>query len=224
MKISVVIPTKNEEKTIAEIIDGVKPYADEILVIDGHSTDKTREIALSKGVRVELDRGKGKGDGLRKAIELVTGDIIVFIDADGSHDPTDIPKLVEPIKSGKADMVIGSRMKGGSDELMGTFEEFLRLVGGQTITLIINYVLGAHLTDSQNGFRAVRTEAIRQIRLTENITTIEQEMTIKFIKKGFRVIDVAAHETRRKFGESHINLWKASPRYIYSLIKNLLFG
>jgi dolichol-phosphate mannosyltransferase len=224
MKVSVVIPTKNEEKSIGEIIDGTKPHADEILVIDGHSKDKTGEIALSKGARVELDGGKGKGEAMRRAIDLVSGDIIVFIDADGSHDPKDIPKLLEPIVSDKVDMVIGSRMKGGSDELMGTFEEFLRLVGGQLITLIINYTLGAHLTDSQNGFRAVRTSAIRQVKLTENITTIEQEMTVKLIKKNFKVIDVAAHETRRKFGESHINLWKASPRYIYSMVKNILWG
>ena len=85
-KISVIIPAKNESVTIKDVIVGVKPYADELLVIDGHSTDTTREVAESMGARVVLDHGKGKGDGVRVGIQEATGDIIVFIDADGSSE------------------------------------------------------------------------------------------------------------------------------------------
>ena len=118
MKISIVIPTRNEEGMIKEIIDGCRPYADELMVVDGHSTDKTREIAEAAGVKVILDNGKGKGAALRYAATVVTGDIIVFIDADGSHDPRDIPRLVEPIMKGEADHVSGSRLIGGQASCM----------------------------------------------------------------------------------------------------------
>ncbi len=92
--LSIVIPTLNEEATLEDVILRCKPFADEILVIDGHSTDRTRDIAKRAGARIELDNGKGKGAALRRAVEQVNGDIIVFIDADGSHIPEDIPKLV----------------------------------------------------------------------------------------------------------------------------------
>jgi len=96
-KISVVIPTLNEEATVGGIIKGCRPYADEIVVIDGHSKDRTREIAEEMGAKVVLDHKKGKGEALRYSVSHITGDIIVFIDADGSHNPDDIPKLIQPI-------------------------------------------------------------------------------------------------------------------------------
>ena len=112
--ISVVIPTKNEESTIGEVIDAVKPYCNEVIVVDGHSTDRTVQIAEQYGVRIVKDNKKGKGDGIRVGADAVRYDIIVFIDADGSHDPNDIPRLTEPIKRGEADLVIGSRGRGGA--------------------------------------------------------------------------------------------------------------
>lgn len=220
-KLTVVIPTRNEEPTIAEIIEGCRPYADEILVIDGYSTDKTREIAKEHGARVEFDHGKGKGEALRTALKIAKGDIVVFIDADGSHDPNDIPKLVQPIKEGKADMVVGSRGKGGSDELHGDFAKFVRMIGSDLICLAINYRFNVRLTDSQNGFRAIRRDVAVILGLKENITTIEQEMTIKCLKKGYKITEVPTHEYERKYGESVINVWKVWPRYIWSVIKNI---
>src|SRR5262245_23580486 len=91
--VSVVIPTKDEEGLIGEIIDAVRPHAHEILVIDGHSTDRTREISVEKGARVLLDAGRGKGEALRRSFAEARHPILVFIDADGSHDPRDIPRL-----------------------------------------------------------------------------------------------------------------------------------
>jgi len=220
-KITVVIPTRNEEPTIAEIIEGCKPYADEVLVIDGHSTDKTREIAKESGVRVEFDHGKGKGEALRTALEIAKGDIVVFIDADGSHDPNDIPKLVQPIVEGKADMVVGSRGKGGSDELHGDLAKFVRMIGSDLICLAINYRFNVRLTDSQNGFRAIRRDVAVILGLKENITTIEQEMTIKCLKKGYKIAEVPTHEYERKYGASVINVWRVWPRYIWSVVKNI---
>ena len=224
MKVSIVIPAKNEEKTIGEIIKKSKKYGGEILVVDGYSKDKTAKIALKLGAKVIHDNGKGKGDAIRCAIKEVKGDIVVFIDADCSHDPNDIPKLLEPIKKGKADMVIGSRGKGGSDELHGDLSKLLRMIGSDIITLGINCRFKVRLTDSQNGFRAVKTSVIRKLDLQENITTIEQEMTIKALKKGYKVVDVPSHEYSRKYGKSSIRLWKVSLRYVYTWLKYLFFN
>jgi len=220
-KVTVVILTKNEEKTIGEIIKGIRPHVDTIVVIDGHSKDKTRDVVGAEGVSVYLDEGKGKGCGIRYAIDTIESDILVFIDADGSHDPKDIPEMVKPLIDGKADLVVGSRMRGGSDELYGTIEQFFRLMGSQLITLAINYRFGVKLTDSQNGFRAIKSSVARQLGLKENITTIEQEMTIKALKNGFKVDEIVSHEYARKHGESNIKLWKVSHRYIWCLLKNI---
>ena len=221
-RVTVVIPTKNEEGLIGEIVDSVRPYADEIFVIDGHSTDRTREVAIEHGARVELDGGKGKGEALRRSLDSSTGDIVVFIDADGSHDPKDIPSLVAPLKAGTADMVIGSRGKGGSDELHGTLEQFIRYVGSQLIMLAINYRWNVRLTDSQNGFRAVRREVGRNLGLKSNLTTIEQEMLMRALKLGYRVDEAPTHEYERRWGTSKVVVWKLWAPYLWSFFRNIV--
>jgi glycosyltransferase involved in cell wall biosynthesis len=221
-RVTVVVPTKDEEGLIGEIVDSVRPFADDVLVMDGHSSDRTREIATAHGARVALDGGKGKGEALRRSLDQAEGDIVVFIDADGSHDPRDIPALVAPIKAGDADMVIGSRGKGGSDELHGTLEQFIRYVGSQMIMLAINYRWNVRLTDSQNGFRAIRRDVGRQLGLQSNLTTIEQEMLMKCLKQGYRVSEIASHEYERKWGTSKVVVWKLWFAYLWSFFRNIL--
>jgi glycosyltransferase involved in cell wall biosynthesis len=218
--VTVVIPTKNEEGLIGEIIDSVRPYG-EVLVIDGRSTDRTREEAQSHGARVVLDGGKGKGQAIRQALGETGTDIVVFIDADGSHDPKDIPALVAPIAAGKADLVIGSRGKGGSDELHGTFGQFIRYVGSQLIMLAINYRWGVRLSDSQNGFRAIRRDVGLALDLKSNLTTIEQEMLMRALKRGYRVDEIASHEYERRWGTSKVVVWKLWWAYIWSFWRNI---
>src|SRR3989338_9124655 len=129
-KVTVIIPTYNEERNIREVIKGVKPYADEILIVDAKkSRDRTAEIAKSLGARVIKDNGKGVGAAKRIGIKSAKNEIIVLFDADGSHDPKDIPKMVDYLISNGHDFVVGSRMTGGSDELHGTFSNFARNVG-----------------------------------------------------------------------------------------------
>jgi len=220
-RVTVVIPTKDEEGLIGEIVDAVKPYADEVLVVDGHSRDRTRDIAEAHGARVIRDRGLGKGDALRLALSESGGDIVVFIDADGSHDPADIPKLVAPIRGGQSDLVIGSRGKGGSDELHGTLPQLIRYLGSQIIMLTINYRWDVRLTDSQNGFRAIRKDVGEKLGLTSNLTTIEQEMLMKALKQGFRVSEVASHEYERRWGTSKVVVWRLWFPYVWSFLRNL---
>ena len=219
--LSIVICSKNEASTIAKVIKAVQKYQGEILVIDGHSRDKSREIAQKLGCRVFLDGGRGKGEAIRLGIRKAKGKIIIFIDADGSHEVRDIPNLIRPILEEKADLVIASRGKGGSDELHGDFEKLLRLIGSTIITLVINLRFRTHLTDSQNGFRAIKKEVALALNLEENIFTIEQEMIIKALKKGHRVAEIPSHEYAREIGSSHINLLTMGPRYLWCLLKNI---
>ena len=150
------------------------------------------------------------------------GDIVVFIDADGSHEPNDIPALVAPILAGQSDLVVGSRGKGGSDELHGTLEQLIRYIGSQIIMLGINYRWNVRLTDSQNGFRAIRRDVGRKLGLTSNLTTIEQEMMMKALKKGYRVSEIPSHEYERKWGTSKVVVWKLWFAYIWSFLRNLI--
>jgi glycosyltransferase involved in cell wall biosynthesis len=218
--VTVVIPARNEEGLIGEIVDSVRPYGD-VLVVDGHSTDATREIAAAHGARVVLDGGRGKGQAIRQALRETTSDIVVFIDADGSHDPRDIPALVAPIAAGKADLVIGSRGKGGSDELHGTVGQFIRYVGSQLIMLAINYRWNVRLTDSQNGFRAIRRDVALELEMQSDLTTIEQEMLMRALKRGYRVDEVASHEYERRWGVSKVSVTKLWWAYIWSFWRNI---
>lgn len=219
MKVSVIIPTKNEESTLEPVLKGCLEHADEVLVIDGHSTDKTTEIAECYGVPVHFDSGKGKGEAMRLGIKLFKGDILLYIDADGSHDPNDIPAMVEPIKNGTADMVIGSRFKGGSDELVGTINQLFRITGSNIITTYINYRWDVRLTDTQNGFRALSRAAAEELDLKIDGFPIETEMDIQLLQKRFRICEIPAHEYKRKGGESKIRLLKIWHQYPILLIK-----
>lgn len=221
--VSVVIAAKQEAPSIAGVLDRTTRYANTIHVVVGRSTDGTAEIAASCGANVLSDGGRGKGEALRRAIPHIQTPVTVFLDADGSHDPEDIPLLVEPILAGEADHVAASRLRGGSSELHGGFDEFLRLAGSSFITACINWRFKCQLSDSQNGFRAVRTSVLQQLDLRENTTTIEQEMTIKTLRQGWRMTEVPSHEHRRAHGTSHIRVLRDAPRYGYSLVKYLFF-
>lgn len=222
-KITAVIPAKNESVTIPDVITGTKPLVDEVVVVDGHSTDTTREVSEQLGARVVLDNRKGKGDGIRVGIHEAKGDILVFMDADGSHDPNDIPRLVKPILEGEADMVIGSRMTGGSDELHGDIARFIRMTGSHILLLMINYRWNVRLTDCQNGFRAIRTDVARAIKLTEDVHTIEEEMVMKCLKNTYRVTEVPSHEYERKYGSSTLDLLGTWHKFGWCILKNYFF-
>ena len=220
--VTVVVAAKNEAGTIEDVVHRCRPYAAEIIVVDGNSADGTAAMAASAGaVLIQQNGTRGKGAAMRMAIPRVSNPITVFIDADGSHVPEDIPRLVAPILDDAADHVSASRLIGGSSELHGGFDEFFRLAGSSFITACINRRFGVKLSDSQNGFRAVRTALLARLDLRERTTTIEQEMIMKTIKAGGRVAEVPSHEHCRRYGVSSIRLWRAAPRYVYCLVRDL---
>jgi dolichol-phosphate mannosyltransferase len=197
---------------------------DEVLVIDGHSTDKTRELAQEAGATVLLDNKKGKGDAYWVGIENACGEIVVFLDADGSHNVGDIPALIKPILENEADLVIASRHKGGSDEWQGDIDTWLRAVGSGLLSVVINKRWGSKLTDVLNGFRAARTESARTAGLRVYDFDVEQHMIVQFLKHGFRVTEVASHEECRKWGASKLPTFRKAHLFFWRLFADLVSG
>ncbi len=205
-EVTAIIPARNEAATVGTVVRECLIYAAKVIVVEGGSTDGTAEVAAEAGALVVRDKGLGKGAALRLAVESVKTPICVFVDADGSHDPIDIPLLVAPIKDGRADHVTGSRQLGGSDELHGGGDELLRLAGSALITYLINRRFNSRLSDSQNGFRAIRTEVFRRLDLHSRHTTIEMEMIMASLALGYRIAEVPTHERPRAAGYSKISL------------------
>lgn len=201
-----IIPARNEGATIAAIVRAVRPFVAEVIVVEGGSHDATAERAAAAGARVVRDPGLGKGAAMRLAVSEVSTPFCVFVDADGSHDPIDIPRLLAPLRSGDADHVGGSRLLGGSDELHGGGDEFLRLAGSAFITCMVNLRYRTRLSDSQNGFRAIRVDLFRRLKLRSRHTTIEMEMVMATLAIGGRIAEVPTRERRRAAGYSKISL------------------
>jgi glycosyltransferase involved in cell wall biosynthesis len=221
MKTTVIIPSRNEGDVVLDVALAARAFASDVIVVDGHSTDGSPERLRDTGITVILDRRRGKGDALRCGFETATGDILVTMDADGSHDPADIPALTAPIVAGRADMVIGCRMRGGSDEFSGTWTMFVRLWGNNFLTQVINTRHRVSLTDTQNGFRAIRASSLRQLALRENLHTIELEMVLQALTRRLRVEQVPAHEFARRAGESSLSVIEQAPAFVWCLLRNI---
>ena len=220
--LTVVILARNEERTIGRIVREVAPFADEVLVMDGRSVDRTAAEAQAAGAVVHHDPGKGKGSAVRASFGLALGEIVVLMDADGSHDPRDIPRLAAPIRSDQADLVVGSRFAGGSDELALNVPQLIRTIGNISMNIAINKRFGVGLTDTLNGFKAVRKSMALRLPLKENRHTIEQELAIQALRHGYRVVNVATHEYAREFGGSTIHIWGEWPIFVWCLFTNLM--
>jgi glycosyltransferase involved in cell wall biosynthesis len=203
-RITLILCARNEEGNITQIIESSRSHADEILVIDGHSTDRTAELARASGVSVFTDHGKGKGDAYKVGLTHATHDVVVFMDCDGSHEPADIHRIAAPILNDTADFVVASRHKGGSDEWKGDLDTWLRAIGSGLLSVIINARWKAHLTDVLNGFRAGRKSRIAAVPLRANDFDIEQHMVVQYLKAGLRVVEVASHEYERSWGVSKL--------------------
>ena len=221
-RVVVVIPARNEECTIGSTVEASSRFAHAVYVADGHSTDATRTIAEEQGAVVFLDPGKGKGSGIRHALETVDADVVVFIDADGSHDPADIPSLALPVCRDETDLCIGDRFAGGSEELSVSFGQLIRTLGNISMNVAINARWKTQLADTLNGFRAVRRYAAIAACQREVSHTIEQEMVMKFLHHGYRVLNVPSHEYPRAFGDSHIRIWREWPLFVWCVARNIL--
>ena len=219
LPVSLIVPCRNEAANLEILLPRLRGIARELIVVDGHSTDRTRELAEEHGAIYLLDNRRGKGDGLRVGLARATADVCVFMDADLSHDPGDIPKLARPVLDGEADLVLGSRMRGGGDEFVATFFELVRLAGNMGLTWLINVRCGSRLSDSQNGFRAARTALLRELNLTSDKHTVELEMTMRALRKGAHVMEAATHEYPRRFGRSSLSVTRQGLLFLWYYLR-----
>ncbi len=201
--VSVVIPTLNEAANIKEVFPDIPEFVDEIVVIDGDSADGTRDEILKfrSNARIILEKPEGKGAAIRTGFENTTGDLIIMMDADGSHDPKEIPRLLDPVLDGY-DAAKGSRMLpgGGSDD----FTPF-RKFGNRMFVTLVNLMYGAQYTDLCYGYRAFKREALEKLHCTSKGFEIETEQSIRLKKAGLKVKEVPSFEASRKNGDSNLN-------------------
>ena len=191
LKIIACIPAYNEEKCIAKVILQTKPYVDEILVCNDGSTDMTEQIAKALGATViNHPKNLGKGAAIRTLFKEAlkhNPDIVICLDADGQHDPNEIPKLIQPILNGEAEMVIGSRYLGE----IKTEVPFYRKIGLAIINYLTRKTSKQPIKDTQSGFRAFTTNTIKHIQNFEsNGYGVESEQLSIATKKGIKIKEV----------------------------------
>ncbi|BAW31306.1 MAG TPA: glycosyltransferase family 2 protein [Methanothermobacter sp.] len=187
MKIAALIPAYNEELTIGSIVLLCREYVDEVIVVDDGSSDKTAEIAKAAGAKViRHDINLGKGAALKTGFRVADADIIVTLDGDGQHDPSEIPKLIKPIIDGEADIVNGSRYLSGSDKNT----PFYRRVGQKILDKATNISTRLEITDTQSGFRAFSKDSIPYFRFKENGFAIESEMLSDAAESNLKIVEV----------------------------------
>jgi glycosyltransferase involved in cell wall biosynthesis len=226
--LSVVIPCFNEVHTIDRVIDAVEncPVRDiEIIVVDDCSTDGTRDILRDKledrvARVIYHDRNQGKGAALRSGFAAATGDMVVIQDADLEYDPKDYPLLIEPIIADKADVVFGSRFKGGASVRVLYFWHYM---GNRLLTTLSNMFTNINLTDMETCYKVFRREIIQRITIEEDRFGFEPEVTAKLARMRCRIYEVGITYSGRTYEEGKKIGWRDGVRAIYCIIKYNVF-
>ncbi len=213
MKISVVIPTLNEEDSIGIVLDKIpktEKYDWEIIIVDGNSKDRTREIAKEKGAKVIVEKRKGYGRAYKTGFEKATGDIIVTLDGDDTYPAERITELVDYLIEKKLDFISGERFSLMEEGAMGITHK----VGNMVLTMTTRLLFGVKIKDSQSGMWIFRREILKDLKLTSDGMPFSEEIKIEAWSK-FKCEEVPIEYRERK-GEVKLNTWEDG-------LKNLIF-
>ena len=208
LKLSVIMPVYNEEDTITEILKrllGIAEVSEVVIVDDGSSDGTVKLIKKNSDKRIKLFQkaNGGKGSAIREGLKHVTGEYVLIQDADLEYDPTDIPMLVRPIQTGKAEIVFGSRFLGPHLNLL-----FWHWVGNHALNLLVNILYNTTLSDMETCYKVMPTQYLRDLDLKSNQFDIEPEITCKLLNAGHRIFEVPISYTGRDFSEGKKITWR----------------
>ena len=231
MKLSVLIPVYNEERTLEEVVRRVRSIElpKEIILVDDGSKDRSPEILTQlqkeserapdplNETRVFLQpANQGKGAAIKVALDHARGDVIIIQDADLEYDPHDYPALLEPIERGLADVVYGTRFAGGGAHRVLFFWHSL---GNRMLTLVSNMLTNLNLSDMEVGYKMFRAEVLKSIKLESKRFGFEPEVTLKLAKKGYRFYEVPISYHGRTYQEGKKITWKDGVSALYYMLR-----
>lgn len=229
--ISVVIPAFNEEKSLGFILQRTHEilkkmdFLYEIIVVDDGSNDRTTKVALEYGgILINNNKNLGKGDALKKGFMRANGHLIVTLDADGEHEPEEIPSLLYPILNGKngkngnnhVAAVIGSRFNGKMKD--GSMTR-LHVIGNKIFNALILLLTGRFVSDSQSGFRVYKQDVLRKLVINSLGYEIDTEIVVKLLKRGFVVKEIPITYNRRYHGLSRLSTFRDGLKILMSIVK-----
>ncbi len=216
-RVSVVIPALNEAKNLSHVLPRIPTWVHEVILIPGHSTDDTVEVArqLWPTIRVVEQKRRGKGAALQSGFAAATGEIIVMLDADGSMDPKEIPAFVRTLQQG-ADFAKGSRFTNGG----GTVDmEFYRKFGNWGLLLAVRLLFGGQYSDLCYGYNAFWAYVLPTLNLDGDGFEIETMMNVRALREGLRVTEVPSFEAERIHGVSNLHTIRDGWRVLKTIVK-----
>lgn len=219
-RVSVVIPALNEAENLPHVLPYLPDWVDEVLLVDGGSTDNTIEVAqqLWPGIKIICQTGRGKGNALKNGFAEATGDIIVMMDADGSTNPSEIPAFVALLTAG-ADYVKGSRfLQGGGSADITT----VRKVGNAALLLLVRTAFRCHYSDLCYGFNAFWSYHLPYLYTDADGFEIETALNLKALKSGLNVAELPSFEAKRVHGQSHLKAVPDGMRVLKTIFKEWL--
>ena len=227
MRVSFLVPVYNEGELVADVLEQVDalPLEKQIVVVDDGSTDETPRVLDAwrdkPHVVVVRQENRGKGGAIRTAIQHMDGDIAVIQDADGEYDPADVPTLIEPIARGRADVVFGSRLRGGKPQRAYLF---WHLVGNRALSLLTNVLFNTTISDMETGYKAFRADVLRSLDLRQNDFGIEPEITAKVCLRKLRIYELPVSYYGRTYAEGKKITWRDGFKAVAVLLSVRLRG